>query len=90
MWAKNLFEELENFNLFFFKYYMFDHFVEDLSWVTALNFMSEFLSELFIYILVKFINMTSTRCFCVLEEAVKANTSAANAQRRNSTSGVTG
>lgn len=88
MVAKNLFEDLEDFNLFTLKFHMLDHIAEDVSRFGALNFVDASPFEHFNYVIKKFIRMTSMRRGSTLGEAVKViNSSVATEKSINKTGG---
>lgn len=70
MLPKNLFEELEEINLFTLKFHMFDNIVNEVSRIGALNFSHTSLFEHSSYVIKRFIKMTSMRHGNTLEEAV--------------------
>lgn len=68
MLAKNVFGDLEDFNLFTIKFNMLGHIVEDLSWFGALKFLDASLLQQFIYVIKNFIKMGSMRRGSTLEK----------------------
>lgn len=72
MLAKNLFAELEHFNLFTVKFLVLDYILEDVFWFGALNFKDASPFEHISFTIKKFVTTTSMKRGNSMKEAVKA------------------